>query len=112
MNQPQSHAELPQADSLDTILIVVDGLGETPPPRELSLEERLERRRVVDSYSVEPEKLAQVRKVAICLGRSKTQLIREGLDLVLQKYRDKLCDLPAPEPPSDAAKPESDPPSA
>jgi hypothetical protein len=112
MKQPQSQGNLSGADSSDTILLLVDFQEGEAPPRELSPQERLERHRVVDSYSIEPEKLAQVRKAAICLGRTKAELIREGLDLVLEKYRDKLCDLPAPELPSDAPKPESEPPPA
>jgi hypothetical protein len=112
-SQPRRHSEASTSDSLDTIDIVVDGWQDPPtPPRQLSPQERLERRRVVDSYSIEPEKLLRVKKAALRLGRSRSELIREGLDLLLEKYQDKLGDLDNPQPPGDAPKVENDPPSA
>jgi hypothetical protein len=112
-SQPRRHSEAPTSDSLDTIDIVVDGWQDPPtPPRQLSPQERLERRRVVDSYSIEPEKLAKVRKAAQRLGRGKAELIREGLDLLLEKYQDKLGDLDNPESSDDTPKEENGPPSA
>ena len=94
MSQPQAHSEPSVADSLDTTLVVVDGLEDAAArPRQLSPQERLERRKILDSYSIEPEKLAKVKQAAMRLGRSKADLIREGLDLVLEKYRDQLGDL-------------------
>ena len=112
MSQPQAHSEPSVADSLDTTLVIVDGLEDAVArPRQLSPQERLERRKILDSYSIEPEKFANVKQAAIRLGRSKADLIREGLDLVLEKYRDQLANLVASEPPCGAAKPENGSPS-
>jgi hypothetical protein len=92
------------SDSLDTVLIVAEGGGDTTVrPCDLS------RRKILDSYSIEPEKLATVKQAAIRLGRSKADLIREGVDLVLEKYRDKLGDLASARPPADAPKPQNGP---
>ena len=111
-SQPRRHSEAPTSDSLDTTLIIVDCRQDPPlPPRKLSEQERLERRRIVDSYAVEPEKIERVHQAAFLLGRSKAELIREGLDLVLEKYRDKLADLANLETPSDAPKPQDGSPS-
>ncbi|HWG47178.1 MAG TPA: ribbon-helix-helix domain-containing protein [Gemmataceae bacterium] len=112
-SQPRHLSEAPTSDSLDTIDIIVDGWNDPPsPPRQLSPQERLELRRVLDSYSIEREKLDQVNKAAQRLGRSRSELIREGLELVLEKYHDKLGDLANPESSGDAPKPEGNPPSA
>lgn len=114
MSQPRTQSESPVvADSLDTTLIISDGLENAAErPRQLSPQERLERRKILDGYSIEPEKLAAVKQAAIRLGRSKADLIREGVELVLEKYRDKLGDLLGPEGQDGSAKPENGPPSA
>jgi hypothetical protein len=110
MSQPQTHSESSVADSLDTTLVIVDDFEDAvPQPRQLSPQELLERRRILDSYSIEPEKLAKLKQAAIRLGRSKAELIREGVELILEKYRDKLGDLPDPESPNGDAKPENGP---
>ncbi|MGH7172263.1 MAG: hypothetical protein ACRELF_10375, partial [Gemmataceae bacterium] len=70
------------------------------------------KREVVDSYAVDRDKIAKVKQLAIHLGRHKADLICEGLDLVLEKYRDQLGDLLASEAAGAAAKPENGSPSA
>lgn len=111
MNLPQPESEMPRTDDLDSIIIIVDGPSQSPP-RPLDPHLWKELRKKVDSYAVEPEKLAKVQRAARSLGISKADLICEGLDLVLEKYRDKLGDLLAPGPPTDAPKPENGSPSA
>ncbi len=69
------------------------------------------KREVVDSYAVHGEKIAMVKQLAIHLRRQKSDLICEGLDLVLEKYRDQLGELPPLQLPSGAAIPENGPPS-
>ncbi|HEY7157029.1 MAG TPA: ribbon-helix-helix domain-containing protein [Gemmataceae bacterium] len=115
MSQQQPCPEPPRGDCLDVIDIVVDDWGAPPPPPPpsgLSFQERLARRQVVDSYAIHPEKLARVKEAAIRLGRDRSDLVREGLELVLEKYRDKLGDLDNPQPSSSAPKPDDVPPSA
>jgi hypothetical protein len=50
-------------------------------------------RKIGDSYSISERQLRKVQAAAQKLKRSKADLIREGLDLVIEKYRDKLGDL-------------------
>ena len=112
-SQPRRHSGAATSDSLDTTLIIVDGWGDPPTPfRPLSPQERLESRKVVDSYAVEPEKILRVKKAAIFLGRSKADLICEALDLLLEKYHDQLGDLDSFDPFGQTPKPEDVPPSA
>lgn len=103
MSQHQLYPEPPRGDSRDTIDIVADvswdGTWRPANPH----------RKVLDSYSIEPKQLDKVKRAAIQLGRSKADLIREGLDLVLEKYRDKLGDLLDPESPNGVVKPENGP---
>ncbi len=109
-SQPERRFEASQGDSSDCIDIFVDGLGDaTPPPSPLSFQERLANRRVVDSYAIHPDKLQQLNNAALHLGRDRAALIREGLDLVLEKYRDQLGDLLNRKPPGDVTNPQNDP---
>jgi hypothetical protein len=110
MSQPQP--QRPQPDRPEVVDIIVEG-RRSPPAKPLPPEvrERL-RRQVVDSYAVDRDKIAKVKQLAIHLGRQKADLICEGLDLLLEKYRDKLDELLASQPPGDTAKPENGPPSA
>lgn len=108
--QPQRKRKPPQPDSSNVVTIIVDGPGDKPvEPLPLHVRERL-KRQVVDSYAVDREIIAKVKQLAIHLGRHKADLICEGLELVLEKYRDQLGDL-APESPCGTAKPENGPPS-
>ncbi len=94
MSQPQHNSEMPRSDSLDTVLIIAEGLGDsTVHPLDPHRREQIKSRKILDSYSIEPEKLAKVKQAAIRLERSKADLIREGLDMILEKYRDQLGDL-------------------
>lgn len=114
MSQPQPHrsSQLPQPDNSDAEIIIVDFSADTPiQPLPPDVRDRLNRQ-VVDSYAVDRDKIAKVKQLAIHLSRQKAELIREGLDLVLEKYRDKLAELFATQPPGDAPKPENGPPSS
>jgi hypothetical protein len=119
MNQPQREPDVPIFDSSDTVLLIVDGGGDTTVrPTDPQLREQIERwqqrRRenlLDDRCSIKPEILKKMREAAERLGISEGDLICEGFNLLLHKYRDKLGDLLAPQPPGDAAKPENGPPS-
>lgn len=111
-SQPNRRFPAVQGDSSDCIDIFVDDLGEaTAPPSQLSFQERLANRRVVDSYAIHPDKLQQLNNAAMHLGRHRAELVREGVDMVLEKYRDQLGDLLDPKPPCEVTKPPDDPPS-
>ncbi|HTU93589.1 MAG TPA: hypothetical protein VMF69_26145 [Gemmataceae bacterium] len=114
MIQPQREPDLPMPDSSNTFVLVQDDEGEsyTLPPLDPHYPQETLKGQTVDSYGVDREKIAKVKQLAIHLGRQKADLIREGLDLVLEKYRDQLGDLLASEPPSGEAKPENGVPSA
>jgi hypothetical protein len=108
MSQPQREPALPMPDSSDTFVIVKDDDGDsfTLPPIDPHYPQETLKGETVDSYGIDREKLAKVKQAAIRLGRSKADLIREGLQLVLEKYRDQLGDL-APESANGDAKPEN-----
>lgn len=109
--EPQRKPKLPQPDSSDVVTIIVEGRGSKPAePLPPHIRERINRQ-VVDSYAVDREKIAKVKQLAIHLGRHKGDLICEGLDLVLEKYRDQLGDLLASEAAAGTAKPENGSPS-
>ncbi|HTU93848.1 MAG TPA: hypothetical protein VMF69_27455 [Gemmataceae bacterium] len=109
--QPQRKPKPPQPDSSNVIDIIVGGRGDMPvKPFPPEVRERINRQ-VVDSYAVDRDLIAKVKQLAIHLGRHKGDLICEGLDLVLEKYRDQLSELLAQQPPGDAAKTENGPPS-
>ncbi|MHB1426186.1 MAG: ribbon-helix-helix domain-containing protein [Gemmataceae bacterium] len=114
MSQPQSQkkAKPPQPDSTDVVTLFVDEPEDTSvdpfPPQ---VRERL-KREVVDSYAVDRDKIAKVKQLAIHLGVMKADLIGEGLDLVLEKYRDQLDELLAAQAPGETPKPEKGSPSA
>jgi hypothetical protein len=95
MNQPQPepYFEIPEGDSDDCIDIIMDGPGDPIVPPSESTRSAPRIRQIVDSYAIEYEKLGTVKKAVIRLSRSKADLIREGLKLVLEKHRDKLGDL-------------------
>lgn len=118
--QPQSPVEIPLMDSSGSFDLVMDDPGDTtvrsmdPHLREqLERWQQRQRENLLDERcSIAPENLKKLRIAAERLGYSEGDLICAGLDLIIEKYRDKLGDLANPQPPSDGPKPDNGPPSS
>lgn len=114
-SQPRSDSPKPRSDNWVDAEIVLE---ERDPPldpqqrEQLLREQRRYREKLFDGRcSISPENLRKLRTAAERLGMSEGDLICAGLDLMLQRHRDKLGDLLNPQPPSDEPKPQTEPPS-
>jgi hypothetical protein len=121
MSQPQREPDMPRPDDSDSTFIVVEDVDGDALVRPIDphLREQLERRQqsrreklLDERCTIKPETLKKIRIAAERLGIGEGDLLTEGFDLLLQKHSDKLGDLLAQEPSSDAPKPENGPPSA
>jgi hypothetical protein len=106
MSLPQPQADLPAPDDNNTFVVELAADTEiTLNPLDPNYPQESLKGQTVDSYAIERAKLAKVTEAAIRLGRTKADLIREGVELVLEKYRDKLDDLGTEAPNGDAKPP-------
>lgn len=104
MNQLQRASDMPTTDNSSTFEVFEAEAGATPAQYSDPYCPQTLKGQTVDSYAVDRDKIAKVKQLAIHLGRHKADLICEGLELVLEKYRDKLDELLASQQPNDAAK--------